>query len=648
MFFLNLSLPEFLTIFTAVSGLVFALYLLDRSKRRQVVPTLRFWNSSDRPIESKHRRRLQQPWSLLLQLLSMALLLLTLAQLRWGAPATRSRDHVLLLDTSAWMGARSGAGILMDQARAAANAYIAALPASDRLMVVRTDALATPATVFESDRTVLGDAIQHSRPSSSALNIAQALAFAQQIQKLHARQSGEIVFVGAGRIPEYDAGLSRPGPPNLRVVPVTTAVENCGLRKIGLRRSEPDADLKPDQDSADLWEIFVAVKNYGRSPRTVSLALQFGGAPLGTRRITLAPGAEQNASFRCRTRAAGWLEARLLTSDAFPADDRAVLEVPAQGALKAVVYSDDPASLRPLLSATRHVDAVYRATSQYQESTDAQIAILDRFSPPRLPKIPSIWLQPPARHSPVAVREVVSNVKLTRWRSDHALGMGLRTKDLEFASTEVFLAAPDDIAVAEVDGGPVILARPAKPQQPKLAVIGFDAVRSNMKYELATPLLFANLLRWMAPEIFRVWEVNGGTVGVVNVALDPDTDPSAVKVATDSGNPLPYTIEGDSLRFFAGSPGTVRILSGNREMVYSLTLPEVADADWKVPPNARRGVPRSLGFEPVSRDLWQILAILGGLGLLTEWLLFGRSRRIRFGGTSQKQVRPLPAIKKAS
>ena len=38
-----------------------------------------------------------------------------------------------------------------------------------------------------------------------------------------------------------------------------------------------------------------------------------------------------------------------------------------------------------------------------------------------------------------------------------------------------------------------------------------------MKYELATPLLIANILRWMAPETFRRWEVQAGTVGTVNV-----------------------------------------------------------------------------------------------------------------------------------
>ena len=108
------------------------------------------------------------------------------------------------------------------------------------------------------------------------------------------------------------------------MLPVTDTAENCGLRKIGLRRSATDPDV---------WEIFVSVRNYGLKPRTVKLALLFGGAPAGTQSLALPPGAEQEALFEHRTRAAGLLEARLLTRDAFPADDRAVIELPEQKTL---------------------------------------------------------------------------------------------------------------------------------------------------------------------------------------------------------------------------------------------------------------------------------------------------------------------------
>ena len=92
MFFLNLSLPEFLAVLSSLSGVVVALYLLDRLRKKHTVATLRFFAVSEKAPVLKHRRKLQQPWSLILQLLSLLLLLLAIAQLRWGSPALATRD----------------------------------------------------------------------------------------------------------------------------------------------------------------------------------------------------------------------------------------------------------------------------------------------------------------------------------------------------------------------------------------------------------------------------------------------------------------------------------------------------------------------------------------------------------------------------
>ena len=73
------------------------------------------------------------------------------------------------------------------------------------------------------------------------------------------------------------------------------------------------------------------------------------------------------------------------------------------------------------------------------------------------------------------------------------------------------------------------------------------------------------------------------------------------------------------------------MLTGDRETVYSLTLPDVADAAWKPAANVRRGIPRSLAGSVSAVNLWPWLAVAGGLGLLLDWLLFGRRRVVYVG-----------------
>ncbi len=296
---------------------------------------------------------------------------------------------------------------------------------------------------------------------------------------------------------------------NLRYLNVPDAIENCGLRsKSGFGGRAADANL---------WEIYVDVRNYGTAPRTATLALSFGPSadgpgksPVGAQRLVLPAGAEREASFTFRTRAAGFLQAQLFPRDAFFADDRAILQLPPQTTLRVTVYSAQPDLLRPVLAASPQVTATFRSPAEYSAANAGSLVILDRFIPPAHLSGDSIWIDPPAAGSPVTVRARVTDVPFLRWLVDHPLGAGLRTKNFRLESASVFEAAADDLKIGEVENGPVIVARTGKP---KLVVMGFHPALSAMRYELSTPLLFANLLRWMAPEIFRRWEIKHGQRG---------------------------------------------------------------------------------------------------------------------------------------
>jgi hypothetical protein len=633
MYLLNLTLGQFLVLFGSVSALTVALYLLDRSRRRQVVSTLRFWVAAEQPPAARRRKHIQQPISLLLQLLSIALLLLAIGELRWGSKAAAPRDHVILLDTSAWMASHapnSSGKTLMAVAQERAKAYLKAIPSRDRVMLVRADAMATPATAFEFDRKRVSEAIAESSPSATALNIEQAVAFAHRIQQQSGRRAGEVAYVGASRIATAETPAVTPEAANLRVIAVADRVENRGIRKMGARRSETDPGI---------WDINVAVRNYGDQPREVQLALGFGGATVASRRLSLPPSSEKETIFEYRTKAAGILEARLFPADDFSADNRAALELPPAQSLKVTVYSDEPDLLRPVFTSNPAVTASFHPTGEYRAGNNGAIVILDHFQPASRPLADAIWLDPPAGASPIPIKSQVKDVTLSHWNSEGVLGQGLHTKDLKLDLASVFLAAPGDVKLGEVDAGPVIVARDGRP---KVVVMGFHPARTSMRYELAMPLLFANVMRWMAPASFRRTEMNAGSVGTVTAKLEDGLKEQDVRVIHEDGTELPFTLHNGSLQFFSGKPGTVRVEAGDRQYVYSLTLPQLWDAAWK-PQAGRHGVPRPAPPGPTSLDLWQWLALAGAAVLALEWFLYGRSRR-----GSVEPIRRAAAVRKAS
>lgn len=615
MFFLNLSLGEFLGLLGVVSAAVTALYLLDRAKRKKVVSTLRFWRPAVTADERQSRKRMREPWSLLLQLLGMVLLLLAIAQLQWGSRGLSGRDHVLLLDTSAWSAARSASGTVLDLEKRAARRYLGTIGGSDRLMLVRADGLAAPATPFTSSADQLTKAIAESASQYSALNLEQALSFASQAQSWSGGRPGDIVYVGPKRIAEADPTL--PKIPNLRLLTVAAPLDDCGIRRIGVKRNEDDPNT---------WQATVLIKNYSTTPQAVRLNTQFAGTVFAPRAVTLAPGEEKSVEYAFVTNVSGQLTAQIEGHDSLASDDRAVLRLPRSGRLTVAVYTSRPEVLQPLLDANHRLNVNFYDPGQYVPKPAADIMLLDQMAPPAPPQIANFWIDPPRDRSPLPVREVVADTSIKSWHSESALGAGLHEKETAIPEAEIFQTFAGDLTVANVAEGPVVVVRPGAADRPKTAVIGFDPLHGQMRFEVTTPLLFANLLRWLAPESFRTLEISAAPVGAATAALDPSEHPDHVRVTDERGFSVPFTIRDQTVQLFASRPSLVRITSDDRERYLSLTLPDVAEFEWKPPSTAREGLPALMGFATPAVDLWQWLAVAGGLVLFVEWMIYGRRR----------------------
>jgi uncharacterized membrane protein len=579
------------------------------------VATLRFWQNAAQAVQQKRRRRVDQPWSLLLQLLAILCLLLAIAQPRWGPRLFGGRDHVLLLDTSAWMAAPSRAGDLSIEARRVALAWLRTLPSADRVMLIRAGSQAVPATRFLSSRTELEAAIRASVPGTGPLDLEQALSLARQSQRLEGGESGEIAYAGAARLASDPSSLQLP--PNFRYLPVSAPPPNAGFVSASLQRVPGEASH---------WQATFALRNYTALPRTVQVAVALGGSPAGARRIVLAPLAESSVTFDFRTTAAGWIEARMSPSDALPADDSVTLEVPSAQPLRIAVYSAAPGLLRAIFSSDPRLDPQYLAPAAYRPDADAGVIVIDGFAPPQPPQRPSLWIAPPASASPIPARMVSREMVLTHWHNETPLGAGLRSRDLKLAGSLVFHLPAGATPVADTPEGPVAAALLQRGPLPPLAMLGFHPLRTALRSEVAAPLLFANLLEALAPAALVERGTLAAAPGALQMDLPAGVDLARLQVVDENARPVPYTLDGRTLRLYTPRSGTVRVRAGAYERSYSLVLPGYGAYRWDVPAGVRRGVARTTLPEALPRELWKWFALAGLALIVLEWWLFGRSR----------------------
>ncbi len=602
--FLNLSFLEFSALFALVGGAVVALYLLDRSRIKIKAATLRFWQAAQIPPVQQRRRRIQQPWSLLMQLLALALLLLAVSQLRWAGERYTPHNHVLIVDASAASSAPTRADASFDVLTASkrkALAWLKSLPSQDKVSVLEAGTLITPRTSLEANRTLTIKAIQALKAGTGSTRIEDAFEFAGNLQRRAGGVAGEIVYAGPARLASGETQIGKV-PQNLRLLVTDTSLNNLGIRKAGVRRS---------LDDLGVWDVLVTVKNYSAQVRPLSIGLSYGGVPVASTNASLAAGAEQTLTLTHRTKASGVLELRLLGRDDVALDDRVEVELPALPGVTAKVYSREPQIWRPLLAANPLVEASYFSPEQYTPAAaDGSLIIFDGIAPAK-----------PEKSAALYVVSGNQDLVLKSWRTDHPISSGIRSRDFRLSGAKVLSAATGEVAVLESENGPLLVAGNG------VVRIGFQPAKSAMRQEVTGPLLIANILRYLAPDSYKQWESVAASPGAIQLPVG-EVEAKSFQVLTGDGKALPFSVENGMLRSFMPYPGTVRVLEGSREVVYSLTLPDLPDKSWDAPSSVASGIPPDGASSPEAKELWRWLALAGGILLFLEWWLFAKRQRM--------------------
>ncbi len=610
---LNLTLAQLLAIFLPLSGLLIALYFYDRSRRRVVVSTLRFWPQRPAPPLTRRHKKLQQPWSLLLQILAALLLLLAVADLRFGLTDGTPRHHVLILDASSASASDLGAGEgrLIDRIRQDAERYLRALPSGDRTMLIRAAGLPSAATSFTDDREALLDAVRETQPGWTALDLDAAFELAAGSFRLAlgeaAAAEGEVAYIGGDRLAGETLGAVQPA--HLRWIDPGRPGGDLAVRRFSASRSADDPTR---------WEVALELWNDGEQARSTTVSFFFDGRKLGDRTLAASALGSADIDFRIRTEQAGRLEARIDSPDANLANNQAALELPAVVRRPLDVRTSRPQRLRTLLTAAPNLDVRFGG-----ESRTNALSLIDGDQPG--PRRAAIYLRPSAATSPITVLRTVRDARIVNWNNNHPLGAGLRDTDIRLASATILSPEPGDEVIAETANGPVVVARESAKE--RWVVIGFDPLEAGLANRLAGPLLFANAVRWFAPEVFRLAEFRAASPGSVEIDAAPATR-EQIHVETLSGEGPAWVYQEGRVRLFSPRPTVTRVTTPYSSTRLALELPEVAPARWTPPADVLRGVPlpAASGLQSGS-PLWPWLAVAALALLALDWSLFARGPR---------------------
>ena len=481
----------------ALLGLLFvpaviAMYLLKLRRDEAVVPSTLLWTRLVADVEANAPwQQLRRSLLLLLQLLLVVILAMLAARPFVERPAGLARDIVLVMDTSASMGATD---VVPDRLTAAKQAAIEALrdlPTGGKVSLIAAGRSARIVVNESTDLARVRQAIEGVEVSQGTGDLGDALELAS---KLSARSGDAQVLVAT------DAALATPPTgrvvARIKVLPVGRDRKNQAIVALAVRTSP----------SAVSRSVFVSVANVDLERASRRLELWGDGSLLEVRDVALEAQARADVIIDDIDREVRTVEVRLVGSDPavitapdqLAVDDRAWAVIPPDRTREIlIVGSGDPyletalSFLPDTLLFTVPPDR-YPQDAVRSDGTAWDLIIFEGTLPAALPRAPILAIAPPRTSDLGEVSGKLANPGIGTLDPDEPV---LRFVDLSTThiAEATRLTTPDwaRTIIPGPRGAPLLYAgtRAGLPS----AVLAFEPRRSDLPLQVAFPILLANL-----------------------------------------------------------------------------------------------------------------------------------------------------------
>jgi hypothetical protein len=650
------TVPSFLSPWAAAGAaavaipLLLLLYFLKLRRRTTRIASTLLWPGSAEDLQANVPfQRLRWSLLLLLQLLIVAALIAALGRPVIRAAGVSPARVILLVDRTASMNATdAGSGNnTTTRLEAAKDAGLNVVRRLGRrrepseMMVVAFGSAPQVISGFESNRSILRDAIASIQPTGEEADLEAALrlagAFASRDESAD-QPPPLVVLVSDGAVGPPPGGPGqgftlRSG--RLRFIgvgPAPETVSNVGIAAFSARRDYED----PERVLA-----FARLINAGARPVETTVTLRRDGEAVQVKRVAIPAAAADGAgeapvSFDLKVPGAAVLTLSSGYADDLADDDDAalVLRPPAVARIGVIHAGDAPdrflvgllEALEPerllVVSETASRTGAGEQLDLSWAAEQVDLLVLDRVSLSFVPALPTlsfgatladVTTRPPSRDGAARVLS---------WDRQHPILRHVSLDGLVFAGFGSYVLPEPWVPLALGPDGPVIAVGPTRTGRHVL--VGFDLMRSNWPMDVSIAVFMQNVLNEL------IWPALGNAA----ISTRPGK-PVTVRCRPDADR---LTIEGPQNAVVEAEPGaevTLPIL--RRVGLYTIegAVPPMdriavnvlsdVESDTRPRPslviNAREAVAGAVGAA-AGLELWPYLAAAAVILLVLEWLVY--------------------------
>ena len=596
---------------------IVALYILRLRRRREQVSTLMFWEELFRERQTTSLfQRLKHLLSLLLQLLFLALLVLSIARPQFAFITKSARQLVLIIDQSASMNAieEDTDGLTrLEVAKESALRSVDGLRFMDEMTVISSHTRPVIHIPFTNHQKSLREAIHTIQPTDISTNLEPAFDLAYAIAQT--KPNPEIVIfsdfqsISEGLLaklkskPEQEKNTEKLDPEiKHHLIQIGKANDNVGITRFRVRKSLVNAFD---------YQTLLRVVNASEAEKKFNVELYFDENLFDVRPYTLAPGESKSEIFSNFAFEGGKLKAVLDVQDVLPTDNVAYATLPKRDLIPVLLVTVENLFLQKALAVDEQIQLTVLTPTEYEtdilpESANSQgkknyqVVIFDRYSPPTLGDGNYMFIYPPAVDSSETpnpelkwnIGAALETPIITDWERTHPILQHVHLENVQIG-TAYQVTPPSTAQVLARSFESPVLFIDVKPNR-KIVFAAINILESDLPLRIAFPVIIANTIQWFQQRSeIQEYHLHTGEVLKQEIASIDAAYQSNLKTETDSPQDTPklakitgpedktweLPVEGDALLFD----------QTQRAGFYELKISEAADSipeEEQPPPEA--------------------------------------------------------------
>ncbi|MDR7523117.1 MAG: BatA and WFA domain-containing protein [Armatimonadota bacterium] len=569
--------------------LVILLYMLRARRQVLVVPSTLLWERAARDLVARMPvRKLERSVLLLLQVLTIAAVVLALSRPSVTLPGLAGDAVVLVIRTGASMQATDEAPSRLAVAQRDALALVERLGPQQVVALVAAGRGPQLAVDFTGDRAALAAAIGGLRASDAHAPIDEAVALAASLR-------------AGGRPAQVHVFSDRPpSDARARWHRVGRGAANAAITAAAVR-----------QDAGGRARLLVRLEVFGGSlpPRVLTVSLD--GRPMVQRPVSLTPQAPQTIIVDLGA-ASGAATVRLQGGDALAADDRAVVAVGAAALPRLLVVGGPNPVLDAVLAAVPTAGVARAERVAPEEWGRADLVVLDGIDPIPLPPGAYLAIGTIGTNLPLQIEGTARHQTVRAVTATHPVARLADLRGVRVASA-LALRPQAGSVIAEGDV-PLVWAYDGRGV--RIVLLPFVLNQTDLPLHPGFPVLIANAIAWL---------VESPQVAPGDAPLVPAGRMARGTLVDPVGGTRPVEANGG---LFALPPlervGVWRLRTETWERRWIVSTADPRESDLQVDgpqrPQTAGGLP-----QPAALSLAPWLLGLASVVLFGEWLLWART-----------------------